>query len=181
MANVLPESFRQNIKSEYKLRLATAGLALLAVVLLAATALLAPSFVLTETRLEQKQATLDSLSREDSSTSTEQSKQIIAMTNKKLSVVNQERPQLEPTEIVGLVTNTTPTGVSVRRISIQDVEDDSAQSISINGIARTRDALLEFESNLGKQAQVQEVDLPIETLAAREDAEFSLTVTVKSL
>lgn len=181
MANVLPKSFRDGIQSEYKLRLATAGLVLLALVLLAATILLAPSFILTESRLEQKQATLNSLSEEESSTSTEQNKEIIAKTNEKLSVVNKETDRLMPTDIAGLITQTKPNGVSVRRISIQKSEDESTQTIDINGVARTRDDLLEFEDNLGKKAQVQEVNLPIDTLASRQNAEFSLTLTAKKL
>jgi Tfp pilus assembly protein PilN len=181
MANVLPKSFRDDIKSEYKLRFATAGLALLCLVLLAATILLAPSFILTESRLEQKQATLNSLSEEESATSTNQNKDIIARTNQKLSVVSQETNELDPTEIAKLVTQTKPTGVSVRRISIQESENGSAQTIDINGVARTRDDLLEFEDNLGNKAQVQEINLPIDTLASRQNAEFSLTLTAKKL
>jgi Tfp pilus assembly protein PilN len=183
MANLLPNSFREDIASEYKLRLATAGLTLLAVIFLAATALLAPSFILTESRLEQKQATLDSLSAGTSSTSTQQSQDIIARTNEKLSVVTQSSEQLAPTDIIKLITATRPGGVSVRRISLQnaDAEDVEAQTINITGIAETRDALLQFEENLSNRAQTQEVDLPIETLASQQNAEFSLTVTVKSL
>lgn len=183
MANLLPNSFREDIASEYKLRLATAGLTLMAVIFLAATALLAPSFILTESRLEQKQATLDSVSTGTSSTSTQQSQDIIARTNEKLSAITQSSEQLAPTDIIKLITATRPDTVSVRRISLQNAEtgESEAQTISITGIAETRDALLQFEENLGNRAQVQQIDLPIETLASRQNAEFSLTVTVKSL
>ncbi len=182
MANLLPQSFREDITSEYRLRLATTGMAILAVVLLGTTALLAPSFILTESRLEQKQATLDSLSAAASGTSTEQSQEIIAATNEKLSVIAEETEKLQPTDMVSLITQAKPVGVSVRSISVQEAETENAtQSVSISGIARTRDALLTFEDNLNNQAQIQQVDLPIETLAARQNAQFSLTITVKPL
>lgn len=181
MANVLPKSFRDGIKSEYKLRLATASLALLTMVLLSATILLAPSFILTESRLSQKRTTLNSLSKEESSTSTEQNKDIIARVNEKLSVVRMQTSKLEPTDIAQLITQAKPNGVSVRRVSIKESEGESAQSIDINGVARTRDVLLKFEDNLGNKAEVQKVNLPIDTLASRQNAEFSLTLTAKKL
>lgn len=181
MANLLPQSFRDGVKSEYKLRLGSVGLTLLAVALLSATVLLAPSFILTESRLEQNQTTLDSLSEASAATSTKESKDIIAATNEKLSVVNQENNQLSPTDIVNLVTNTKPAGVSIRRIALQDSENNSEQSIELSGVARTRDSLLEFESRLKNQADIQQVDLPIETLAAKKNAEFFLTIKIKQL
>lgn len=181
MANLLPQSFRDDVKTEYKLRLGSVGLTLLAVTLLSATVLLTPSFILTESRLEQNQATLDSLSEVSAATATKESKDIITNTNRKLSVVNKENNQLSPTDIVNLVTDTKPTGVSIRRISLQDPENKSEQSIELSGVARTRDSLLEFESRLQKQADVQQVDLPIETLAAKNNPEFFLTITIKQL
>lgn len=182
MANLLPQSFRDDITSEYRLRLATTGLAILAVVLLGTAALLAPSFILTESRLEQKQARLDSLSAATSATSTEQNKNIIAATDEKLSVIAEETEKLKPTDMVSLITQAKPAGVSVRSISVQEAETESAtQSVSISGVARTRDTLLTFEDNLNNQAQVQQVNLPIETLAARQNTQFSLTITIKSL
>lgn len=181
MANLLPQSFRDGVRDEYRLRLGSVALTLLAVILLSATVLLTPSFILTESRLEQNQATLDSLSEASTATSTKESKKVITDTNQKLSVVNQENDELSPTDIVNLVANTKPSSVSIRRISLQDSENNSAQSIELSGVARTRDSLLEFESRLQNQADVQQVDLPIETLAAKKNAEFFLTITIKQL
>jgi len=182
MANLLPEDNRSGLISEYRLRLATAGLALLAGVLIAATALLVPSFILTESRLQQKRTALSSAATTTSSTTTQESRNTLRRANQKLTLAATGTARsLQATDAVTLITETKPTGISVRRITIRYPDGQSGPTVDVSGVANTRSALLAYESRLTNSAQVQAVDLPIGTLASSENAEFSLAVTLQKL
>lgn len=181
MANLLPQEYRKSLGSEYKLRLATGGLGLLAVVLAVAIVLLIPSLILTEARFQQHQTVLESVTAASTSVSTQQNQEIIQSANQKLSVIQSAtNNQLEPTDVVSLITDAQPVGIMIRRLTINPTSETNAV-VTITGTARTRDGLLAFENNLSTRSQVTAVDLPIETLARRQNAEFSLEVTLQSL
>lgn len=186
MANLLPQDHKQGILSEYQLRLASAGLGLLLVVLIAGVALLAPSFILTEARHQQYESQLNSMSEANTATSVEAAKQAIRQTNKRLELINAKgQNQLQPTQVLQLLAETQSNGVRINNISIDTKSatdaNKKAKNISISGVADTRDNLLSFEENLKNRAQVTSVDLPIDTLASREDTQFDMTVTLQSL
>ena len=186
MANLLPQKHKQGIFSEYRLRLASGGLGLLAVVFIAGIALLVPSFVLTEARHSQHQSQLNSVEETAVATSTEAAKRIIKQTNTRLEIVNStETNQLQPTRILKLLAETRSDGIAINNISINAEDGESksegASRVSIDGVADTRDNLLGFEDSLENRAQVLAVDLPIGTLASQENTAFDMTVTMQSL
>lgn len=181
MANLLPQEYRKGLYREYGLRLAICGLVLLAFSMAVAVLLLAPSLILTEARYEQNQTRLDSVTSSTSSEGFEQVKDIIASTNKKLEAVQSSQyGKLKPTDTVSLITQSKPAGVQVYKLRLEEVDDEQAATINITGNASTRDSLLSFEKNLKNNSQVTSVELPISTLADRRNAEFSMTVTMKS-
>lgn len=186
MANLLPTDQKESIFTEYKMRLAAGGMGILVVVLLAGIALLIPSFILTETRYQQNQAMLDSISDSDASTSTQENRSVINTTNKKLDLVNKDTTRVLPTDVLELLAETQSGGVRVNRISIageqnQDLVEGEQIAVSLSGVADTRNNLLRFEDSLSNRAQVSAVDLPIETLASSENTPFDMTVVIQPL
>lgn len=187
MANLLPVEHKQGITNEYRLRLAASGLGLLAVVLLAGIALLVPSFVLTESRHQQHKSTLNSLNETTVSTSTKENKAAIKEANNKLNLISVDNQnQNQPTKILQLLAETQSSGVQINSITFvsaddADIEADDSLEISISGVASSRNDLLSFEESLKNRARVSAVDLPIGTLARRENTAFDMTVTIQPL
>ncbi|MBU6232041.1 hypothetical protein KGP36_05315 [Patescibacteria group bacterium] len=65
--------------------------------------------------------------------------------------------------------------VMITSISVSDL--DKSRSISIIGIAPTRDELIAFKARLASAFSSAKVDYPISVLAASTDVRFNMTVT----
>lgn len=70
-----------------------------------------------------------------------------------------------------------PGDVSIASFSFSRVGTSTVQA-KIEGVAKTRDALLLFRANLERAAGVSDVDVPVSSLARETDAAFSVTATV---
>ncbi len=57
--------------------------------------------------------------------------------------------------------------------------DKTQYEIQITGIAKTRDSLVKFKSEIEKSSLGAKVDLPVASLASDVDAEFVMRITIK--
>lgn len=180
MANLLPQEYKNGLQSEYTLRLTAGGLGLFAIALAVGTALLVPSFLLIDNKRDRLRQQLEAVTQA-AGTSSEQLRSTIQATEEKLARIESTTQQtLKPTQILSIVTKNQPDGIKIQRISVSQAKDESI-NVRLSGTAATRSQLLSFEDNLSRQAEITQVKLPINTLARRENADFTLTLTIKPL
>lgn len=65
-----------------------------------------------------------------------------------------------------------PNDVSIHYLSISD----PGKSVALKGIAKTRDGLLTFKSNLEKSSLFSNVDIPISYFLSRENINFEISL-----
>jgi Tfp pilus assembly protein PilN len=82
-------------------------------------------------------------------------------------------------EILEKLYQIVPSGISFSNISISFLEKEKAVSVSLSGISPSRDLLLLFKENLGKEKSISEVIFPLDVWIKKENINFSLTFKIK--
>ncbi len=177
MANLLPKAHHEGLLSEYKIRLISSGLGMLAIALIVATLLLVPSFVLTEIRRQSTQSQLNNITAGTTTEAEEESdvERAIQQANEKLEQAATDQ-EFTPTDVVEVITSTKPDLVSVRNVALNYNDESDEYEVDITGTAATRDGLLTFRDQMRQHAQISDINLPISTLATRENTDFSLSL-----
>ncbi len=80
-----------------------------------------------------------------------------------------------PREKIDRIISLIPKDVTLMQIDY----DDSKRSFALSGVAKTRDALLEFKSNVDNANEFTKISFPLSLLEASTDISFSVTVTMK--
>lgn len=174
MINILPESGRTVVKREYRIRLVSVFLFLLALLSLAVAVMLLPSYLFAT--VEAEQASLEEarlLSSKMASAKTDA--EVIVSVNKQIAGLEVFMMAPRPSEALLSVIRSANSGVDLVRVSYEG----GASTISLSGKAVSRDILLQFSKTLQKLPIVLAVDLPVSDLAKNTDVPFSMILTLK--
>lgn len=175
MPNLLPEDEKKKLFNDYRAKIISASLAALFLIIIIALILLAPSYYLSLSKLEDEKnnlATLEeSLSYRESRNTEEELKKtedMIAAISTYLSKASSERD-------FGASLSAAPNGVAILSLSWRAVSEQESE-ITISGLAENRESLLAFSKNLENVKGFLKVDLPISNLAKETQAPFVITV-----
>lgn len=180
MANLLPIIKKRSIVRYYRLRVFAVALAMCAVVMLIALSLLAPSFYLVQEKLNS--LTID----EEGAPSVEKelyvnSKRVIDEAQEKVALLeNQYSLQKVSTDIVDMVMSHKGDDVSIASFSYTRVGGNTEVygRVIIEGIAKDRKSLTQFELRLKSERLISNVSNPVEGLAAKTNLPFRITVEI---
>lgn len=176
MTNLLPPLERKKIVRMYRMRAASAGLVIIGVSFLVGAVLLLPSLFLTESRKgsieEQAKVIEDSISTR----SVMDFESAIDLTRKKLLALPKEN--IFPSMLIEEILKEKPRSVSLSEFSFQRTGEQEG-TLSIEGVAASRDTLVAFNNALEKNEYFIDVSLPISDLAANRDIQFSMTMRVR--
>lgn len=175
MVNLITENMRARVGGEYRdRRIAVGGFALSAA-LIASAACLVPAYFAADAEhssLQAQTAALDaSIAQESVSSSAKAEAVSAALYRAAAASLSAPRPSSVFAALIGV----RPSGVSLRHIDFS--ETDTAAVVRLSGIADTRDHLLAFKQSLSGVAGVASVELPVDALAAADNATFAMTVT----
>jgi len=175
MRNLLPNRVKQQLRTEYRLRLSIVGLLLFSVALLMAGVFLVPSYLLSAS---------DKMVVEDRMRFAEQGP---APQEAESSIERLELAQLQ-VELLSTLQKSTlfsdrliqiieqkPAGVRIG-IFFYTTRDEGENMLTLSGVAETREDLLSFERSLKSEPDFSSVTLPVSNLAKDRDLSFLVTI-----
>lgn len=177
MFNLIPDSLRGTIKSEYRLRLSVMALVFIISIEVAFLVFITPSWMISYYR--EKDAMADIQKINDASTSTGAPIQpTIKALNIKFSVVDTalQYPKMMPF-IDGILSR--KTSAIVLNKFLYTVISGKTGTLNIEGVSATREALVEFQKSLQDSGLFKTIDLPISNLAKSKNIPFTLSTTLE--
>lgn len=104
--------------------------------------------------------------------------------NNKLNLINEIQSDYSPiAEKIDFLVKVTPENIFLANLKIEKKEENKNYYwlISINGRAKTRKDLLNFQTNLNQQIDgFSDIEFPISNLLKKENIDFNLTVRLKN-
>ena len=202
MPNLLPSTEKKRVRREYKLRLATVWLFHLAVLGIIAGIAIFPSTVTLQQRLDQLTDKRDQFAKQEETVKAKELRGTLKRTDTRLAVLEPYDQHVPVYVLVEQLLTKAGDNVAINGIrytrSMQtpkeegsDTSTDSDTSstsnapdepfekvtMSVTGVAETRDSLISFKDTLRSLKHFDEVTLPVSNLAARADIKFTLQIT----
>jgi hypothetical protein len=179
MINVLPQNEKSVLRKEYIIRLATLCIFLFTIIILAASFLLVPAYVLSKNKISAYEIELQKYNESNSNNSANNLSSIVSDINQNLEILNKNKQTKVLTEdIFGVVLSAKPKGVKIKNMSYA-VTPENINTIQINGQAADRASLRAFEDSLKNDIRVESTKLPVSSFTKRTDIDFSLSVNLK--
>ena len=179
MINLLPISGIKRIISEYRIRLVTTALVMLAAIILIATTLLFPAYLLASHKrtiiLEDLSKTGD---RAVSSQETKELEKIIKEIDATLDMLSSKGQKFSISN--DMLTKTA--GFRTENIKITGMfydKKDPESSFSLKGTAASRQSLTSFIEMLKKDVAFRDVSLPISDLVKDRNIDFTVMIKLK--
>lgn len=179
MINLLPISGIKRIISEYRIRLITAALVMLAVIILIAMTLLFPAYLLAS---HKRALVMEDLSKVgDQNTSSQEVKdleKIIKETDAILGLLNAKGQTFSVSS--DILTKTA--GFRTENIKIAGIfydKKDLEGSLSLKGYATTRQSLSHLVEILKENVAFADVTLPISDLVKDKNIDFTIMIKLK--
>jgi Tfp pilus assembly protein PilN len=145
-------------------------------VIVVAIILLAPSYYLSDSKLEEEKVKLGNLEQSLSYRESRNTEEELKKTADLIEVLSGYLQKENLEKDFGASLSASPRGVSIYSLSWRSVSQAESE-ITISGLAQTREALLTFSKNLEKVESFSKVDLPISNLAKETEVMFVVTVT----
>jgi hypothetical protein len=174
MYKLLTEQEKQIVKKEYNLHRLVIMLLALVVVLSVALVGLLPSYLFSTVRHREIGEQLEILRPAEGSEEASL-KTWLAETNKKIGSLSPELDKDTVSQYFDKLIQSKPAGISVKRLGWKKSADKVA--ISIQGVARDRQALINYEKALSSSGEWADVVLPVSNLASDRNIEFDISLS----
>ncbi|MEN9621809.1 MAG: hypothetical protein RLZZ67_243 [Candidatus Parcubacteria bacterium] len=173
MFTFLPEEYKKIALKEYRFRLVVLCLGLSFALFLIATAFSIPTFAIInaqkESALLERTALLNGLKEDPSLLEKE-----VIILNQKINLIAETSGNLTLISVIEKVP--VQKGSSIALTSLSFKRGGKAGTISISGVASSRDALVSFSKRLQGEPSFSKINLPVGALARNKDIPFSLTI-----
>ena len=173
MFNLLPDSLKDEIKKEYKLRRLVMAALFIFILQAASLIFLFPSWIVSaakEKDLKSQVAALDS-SKKDSNLST--LRPFLKNINTELGLIDKslDYPKILP--VINSIISKKNKLIKLSEIDFTIVGTSTA-NVSIKGFSSNRESLVNFKSSMESSGVFRSVDLPISNLAKDKDIDFNI-------
>ncbi|MEK7170654.1 MAG: hypothetical protein AAB767_05185 [Patescibacteria group bacterium] len=176
MSNLLPQTEKETIRREYRIRLAIVALWLLFAAVSIASALLIPSYFLSSQKEKAASERFETLSANVRKENAAAIDSILSGAQSRLSLLSRIPPKVFFHEALTQVVSVKGSKISVEEISFTEGEDGTWKFI-IRGRAGNRSALLSYAKALERAGIFKKADVPISDFAKDTDIAFSLLAT----
>ena len=182
MVNLLPTSERTKLRHEYLIRCSIVGLILFNTVAIVALVMLVPSYLIVQDRLGETKNELTQLRGTTKATTTGQYSSQLKTANRYMKAL---RPYPDHVPLYTLIQKITSvfsddvavTGINYKRSFLtEDNTKKENMTIVLSGKADTRETLVSLEQTLKNLEFIDNVSLPISSLAQKRDVPFSVTL-----
>ncbi len=176
--NVLPDKEKKILCREYWMRFFIIFFNLASLVGVFAIFLLFPSFFLSRLQEGLINEKIETFNKENIGLIENDIDKIIPDINSKLTILDKRKSEREFTEdILEKVLINRNSGITFSRILFNKEAEESA--LEINGVAKSRDDLRLFKTNLENSGNYSMVDLPISNFLEKNDLDFSILMKLK--
>lgn len=180
LTNLLPEDRTRVLRRDYFLRLCTVAALFASALVVIHTVLLLPAYVLLDQEVRTREVRLASISSALASSDE-------AVLEKRLTTLAEQAALLTTLGTVPSASNVFSdvlavphAGVALSGFSFTPSAGKAAGMLSVNGIARTREDLRQFQIALQNATFAASVDLPVSAYAKDTDINFVVTITLKA-
>lgn len=182
--NVLPDDEKRKIKKEYKKRLFTIILNIIAVLSLLSTLLMVPSYFFSKSKEGIAEERLESFNRENPDINNKNIDYLITEINTKLNILGAPSSSYKVYDdiLINLLENKGDGIFYNQIVYIKKAADKKAAekiSIEIRGVARDRVALRSFKDRLDSNMSFLEVDLPVSSFLEKTNLHFNISIILK--
>lgn len=182
MANLLTTQQKKKTHREWKLRFLFVALWGIFILFVCGTLFLVPSYILVrskehaiEDRIESTKALIASRDGDIVHAAAEETRVHLEQLSTYLFDVT------TPLETIEMVTNAQDASITLFDIAYEEGEEKGVVSVSLVGVADTRDTLLSFVDRLEAEERIIAVNLPLSHLAERVDISFQITFSIETL
>ncbi len=176
MFNLLPESLKQEIITDYKLRRFIIALVFLIFIEISFMIFMLPSFIISHSKEKELELRVQVIDKSSEALNINSIKTTIRSLNNDLNIIDRMSAYLEPVLLIDTVLSKKTNSIRITDISYTSVSTSTA-NLAIQGISSTRDTLVEFKKNLDESGFFKNIDLPISNLAKDRNINFSMTMT----
>jgi hypothetical protein len=176
LTNLLPLDRTKKLSQEYLVRIAVIALALLTLLVLIHSALLAPSYIYLSEELATRKAHLEGIASSFASSKEETTQSrlvaLSAHSEALLSLVNASKASAAVRSVLSVPRG----GVAISGVALTFAESGGG-IVRISGIAPTRESLRNYHAQLSALPGISKADLPLSVYAAESDLPFLITLT----
>lgn len=196
MTNLLPETYKKQVLREYNVRRAAVALVLLCITAVIAGVALLPSYMTIQQRLRTAEAELQELKDTAQERDIQQYLDEVDRTNQLVSTLKPPQAELRTYVALEDILGQVGDSITVNEIVLEkqrafanaeegeeeggegesDAPADLSLQFSLEGVAETRESLIELEQDLSEVSYIDSVDLPVSNFASRQDISFSVTL-----
>lgn len=180
LTNLLPPEYRQALSRDFLLRLGVVAIALLTILVLAAGALLIPTYAFLQISADAKKERLTNL---ESSLSSKDEKGLSArlatLAANAAKLANLSSAVSVSTTMSSVLALSRP-GITLSTLSYTSAAGDSLATLVVSGSATTREALRKYQLTLQESPLVRSATLPVSAYANDTNIMFSITITLSS-
>ena len=176
MFKLLSEPAREKVYTEYSLRRVVIFVIGLNAVLFVGIVALIPAFILSMSHLNVAESRTTALKNSPTHETSLELVKWLSETNQKLSILSPATNKDAPYEYFQKIIGAKPQGISLQSFNLK--KDKKDISISIQGSAVDRKALLDFESQLNASGNFEKAIIPVSNFAKDKDINFDLSLLV---
>lgn len=175
LTNLLPADRTRSLRRVYFVRLAVVSVLLIAGVAVVHGVLLLPSYLFVQHEVNERRTELALLSERLSGTEEKEvSARVEALGNDAeylASLATSPKASAAVRAVISLPRE------GVRLLGFSFMTNAEGASMTVSGIAATRESLRRFEQTLAAQSYIETADLPISAYAKERDIPFMITLT----
>ena len=182
MFNLLLESEKKTLQTEYKLRLVISVFTAIALLALTSILLLLPPYTLSVSKENLAEKKLSELRVENAKKQDSKLLATIKDADRKISLLAAAPTQELQSKILGEVLKEKTDSIKIKNLLYARASGDGTGNgftIKISGIARDRVSLLEFSRRLTGNSRFARVNLPVSNFAKDEDISFTIEIQGK--
>lgn len=174
--NLLPWDRQRAVRRDYGIRMLVVGIICTNALILSAAALLVPTYVLLAETIRTKQvklASVESVSVATTESSISMRIDTLLAQMKALVALSKESAI---SDIFRNVLDVPHPDVSLSGFSFSEKNTKGDRSVSISGIAKTRDALRNYQRSLSESSFIRSANLPVSAYAKDSNIDFIINV-----
>lgn len=176
LTNLLPEERVRSLRGVYFMRLVVVGVFLLSGVTLVHAVLLLPSFLYLRNQVEERAAALASLTTALAGNEEKEISARVAMLAEDSAHLARLSSTPKASTAVRMIAALPRSGIRLTGFSFSPKAGEEA-TMTVSGVAATREALRTFEQSLAGESYITSADLPISAYAKESDISFTITLT----
>lgn len=170
---LLPEQFKKRVLAVYHIRLASAWCAFGIITVIVGIVAITPALINSQLQLMDVRDSGQSDKANNISNELKQIEKKVSNVSKLIKTLQDEMPAYVPSEVIHKIVVARNEGVTFSSFEISKL-DDKSLSMSIQGKAATREALVSLKKKMAGITGVTKVELPITDLTKSKDIGFTV-------